>query len=72
MAKSNIKRRIGGGRALGSMPVVAIRLPAAILMSLDALAKDEKKTRTEIMREIMEKALGKSPRRGSSPHSGIF
>lgn len=71
MANSKIARRNGSRSPAGLMPVVAIRLPAEILRSLDALAKDEEKTRTEVMREIMEQALGRSQRRGRIPHSGV-
>jgi hypothetical protein len=63
MAKSNIVRHKGPGRPVttGKTPTVTIRLPAALIAGLDALAKVRRATRTDIMREILEQALAATP-----------
>ncbi len=37
--------------------MVTVRLPAAVIAGLDALAKSAGKSRTDIVREILEEAL---------------
>jgi predicted transcriptional regulator len=62
MAKSNIVRRKQGRPRTGATPTVTIRLPAAVITGLDALAKVGGKSRTDVMREILEQALDAQPK----------
>lgn len=46
----------------GATPTVTLRLPAPLIAGLDALAESGGKSRTDIMREILEQALNAQPK----------
>jgi hypothetical protein len=55
-----------GRPATGANPLVAVRVPAEVLVRIEAVAKIEHTTRSEVMRILLEAGL-KAPQRKRRP-----
>jgi hypothetical protein len=64
MAKpiKEIQKRGRGRPATGRDPPVTVRLPEALIVTIDAKAQSEDTTRAEIMRRLVELGLKKGKR----------
>lgn len=63
LAMGRIARPIGWYYAMG-MQTISLRLPDDLLVELDHEAKARRVTKSSLVRESLEKALRKRPRRG--------
>jgi hypothetical protein len=62
MKKSSAKKRIGRPPT-GVDPMTSVRVPKSDLDMIDKLARDQQKTRSEIMRQLIAEALDARRRR---------